>query len=52
LGRDPCGDQRQGEGEAAALGDDLRRRRRLAVDSSATQPASQQLVGFVGVHGA
>jgi hypothetical protein len=49
LGRDPCCDQRQGEVEAAAPGGDLCRRLR---DWSASQPTSQQLVGFAGIHGA
>ena len=52
MGRHPCRDQRQSEGEAAAPDDDLRRRLRFPVDSSAAQPTSQQLVCFAGVHGA
>ena len=52
MGRDPCRDQGQGEREAAAPGDDLRRRLRFPVDSSAPQPTSQQLVGLAGIHGA
>ena len=50
MGCDPRRDQRQGEGEAAAAGDELGRRLRFPLDPSAAQPTSQQLVGFAGIH--